>query len=156
MLHSNYITPLMKYKHHHRNKRKVLQLVFGKECNECEARYGHHIFSPLMKRLCPWCIHDALISNRVLLHKYGIHFADILKNYHQKEGTLIVFNSKRNQKIQPGLLELTSEAVDLNKHSIVQVLLFYFAYEKSVPSFMDVCMYREIKETNWSFSVSMN
>ncbi len=73
-----------------KNKRIVIHLVFGTECSGCGTRYGHSIFKPLMRRMCQTCVHDALISNRVLLLKHGIHYWDIAMEYTAKGGTLLL------------------------------------------------------------------
>lgn len=70
-------------------------LIFGKECSDCGCRYGHSIFYPLMTRLCQWCVHSRLVSNRVLMEVYGIYFSDILIEYNQKGGRLLKCHGSR-------------------------------------------------------------
>lgn len=94
-----------------KNKRVVIHLVFSTECSGCGARYGHSIFKPLMKRMCQTCIHDSLISNRVLLLKYGIHFSDIVLEYNAKGGSLLLHPYPRPS--MTSFLHVTTNVLDL-------------------------------------------
>ena len=93
------------------NKMVALQLIFGKECTGCGTRYWHSIFDPIGARLCQWCVHDRLVSNKVLLQRYGIHFADMLVEYHAKGGVFITH--KQFKQARDTFLQLTSDAIDL-------------------------------------------
>ena len=109
---SNCIATLNELGQHNRNKRVVIHLVFSSECCGCGARYGHSIFKPLMKRLCQTCIHDKLISNRVLMYKYGIHFSDFIVEYSEKGGVVMFYT--QTKPITASFLRVTSETLDLN------------------------------------------
>jgi len=96
MMHENgYHSTLVKLKDLHENPKVILFAVFGKECNDCRCRYGHTLFYPLMTRLCQWCVHQRLISNRVLYEVYGVYFCDILVEYNSKGGLLLKSEGKR-------------------------------------------------------------
>lgn len=112
---SNCLATLNELGQHNKNKRAVIHLVFSSECCGCEGRYGHSIFKPLMKRLCQTCIHDKLISNRVLMYKYGIHFSDFVVEYSEKGG-ILMFHAQ-TKPITASFLRVTSEMLDLNQRT---------------------------------------
>jgi hypothetical protein len=99
------------------NKRAVIHLVFSSECGKCGARFGHSIFKPLMKRMCQTCIHDSLVSNRVLLHKYGIHFSDMVMEYCGKGGVLMVHGQPK--PTLSSFLRVTADTLDITHHTCV-------------------------------------
>ena len=99
------------------NKRIVIHLVFSSECGKCSARFGHSIFKPLMRRMCQTCIHDSLISNRVLLHKYGIHFSDMVMEYCDKGGILMVHDHPK--PTLSSFLRATADTLDIAPHTCV-------------------------------------
>jgi hypothetical protein len=105
------------------NKRAVIHLVFSTECGGCQARYGHSIFKPLMKRMCQTCIHDRLISNRVLLYKYGVHFSDFIQEYSEKGG-VIMYHSNPKSTVA-SFQRITCEALDLGAKSTSKKMLFF-------------------------------
>ena len=105
------------------NKRVVIHLVFSTECGGCRARYGHSIFKPLMKRLCQTCIHDRLISNRVLLYKYGVHFSDFIQEYREKGG-VVMYHSNPKSTIS-SFQRITCETLDLTLKSTTNKMLFF-------------------------------
>lgn len=108
---SRFISALKEFGKKTENKRMVIYLVFSNECCGCGARYGHSIFKPLMKRLCKTCIHDQLISNRVLLYKYGLHFSDFVLEYCDMGG-ILMFHSHPKPSIT-SFLRVTCESLDL-------------------------------------------
>jgi hypothetical protein len=110
-----YLGTLKEFSKMTQNKRSVIHLVFSSECCGCGVRYGHSIFKPLMKRLCQTCIHDKLISNRVLLYKYGVHFSDFLLEYCEKGGILMAHTLPK--PTITSFLRVTSEPLDLVQKS---------------------------------------
>lgn len=96
------------------NKRVILQLIYGKECRGCGARYGHSIFQPLGTRICQPCIQEGLVSHRVLLREYGLHFADFLEEYSGKGGVIIAHKQQGKQSVPKtgGLFRLTRNPLD--------------------------------------------
>ena len=129
---SNCLPALLQLGEKNQNKRAVLHLVFSSECCGCGGRYGHSIFKPLMKRLCQTCVHDKLISNRVLLYKYGLHFSDFLVEYCDKGGVLMCH--RQTKPVLASFLRVTSEALDLTQRldqKGVKLLFFEKAMLKS-------------------------
>ena len=113
------------------NKRIVLHIVFSTECGGCGARYGHSIFKPLMKRLCQTCIHDKLISNRVLLYKYGVHFSDFVIEYKEKGGVIMCHKHPKNNV--SSFQRITCEPLDLSqKYSNTTTAVKMLFFDKTV------------------------
>lgn len=110
---SRFIASLNEFGKKTENKRLVIHIVFSDVCCCCGARYGHSIFKPLMQRLCKTCIHDKLISNRVLLYKYGLHFADFILDYCDRGG-ILMFHPQPKPSIT-SFLRVTSDILDLTQ-----------------------------------------
>ena len=68
-----------------------------------------------MTRACRPCVREALVSNRVLLQKFGVHFSDILQEYTSRGGRL--FKTKRIPKSMHRLRLVSSEAIDFVENS---------------------------------------
>lgn len=108
---SNCLSTLEELGKRNKNKQTVIHLVFSTECVVCGMRYGHSIFKPLMKRLCQTCIHDSLVSNKVLLYKYGIHFSDFIIEYCAKGGVPLVHQHPKPSSAS--FLRITCAPLDL-------------------------------------------
>jgi hypothetical protein len=112
---SGYLLSLVDMGIKNNNRRNIIHLVFSTACGVCGARYGHSIFKPLMQRLCQTCIHDKLISNRVLLYKYGIHFSDFIIEYYAKGGA-IMYHSQPKSNLS-SFQRITCDKLDLIQKS---------------------------------------
>ena len=142
--YSAYLCMLRRFQNTDCNKRVVLGLVFGKECSGCGCRYGHSIVVPFMARLCRWCLTGMLISNRVLLKEYGVHFSDFLVEYKDKGGLLLMCED--NKSMRRKISTLTSNAIDFEvqppntKSRVLLLFLFLFTAQFS-RHFCGVYMY---------------
>ena len=98
----------------HSDKHRVLKLVFVRICEACGTRQGHTLLHPLMARLCTLCVQQRVVSNRVLLKRYGLHFSDFLLAYHASGGVVIAHrqNVKKTLDHSSNLLWLTCEPLD--------------------------------------------
>jgi hypothetical protein len=110
---SPYIKMLQRYRGHS-DKRRVLKLIFVRVCEACGARQGHTLLHPLMARLCTLCVQHRVVSNRVLLKRYGLHFSDFLLRYYDAGGVLIAHrqNFKKSLDHSTSLLWLTCDPLD--------------------------------------------
>lgn len=110
---SPYIKTLQRYSQYP-DKKRLLKLTFVRVCEICGAKQGHTLLHPLMSRLCTLCVQQRLISNRVLLKRYGIHFSDFLIKYHRAGGVVITHrqNHKRSLDNSTSLLWLTCDPLD--------------------------------------------
>ncbi len=115
-----------------RDKHRMLQLIFGRRCEACAARYGHSLFQPLMERLCQWCLQERLVSNRELLARYGLHFSDLLLEYYRKGGRLVVHKQHMTRKVpvSSSLFRLTCSPLDFE----------YRKHELSLLGLQQVCL----------------
>lgn len=102
----------------HTDKRAALQLLFIKACTDCGARNGRDqrvlLTLCMPARLCQGCSQERLVSNRVLLLRYGLHYSDILPEYHAKGGLLIMRHQHRKHALSQHneLLRLTCAPID--------------------------------------------
>jgi hypothetical protein len=98
----------------HPNKQLVLQLLFVKACNDCGAQSRQGIMHSLSARLCLYCSQQRMVSNRVLMVKYGLHYSDLMPAYCARGGVLLMRyqHSKRHVSPKSELLRLTSEPID--------------------------------------------
>lgn len=71
------------------DKRKCICLVFGKRCQFCGTRYGHHLLKSLEMRTCKKCMTFRLISNGVLYFQYGLSFYDFVEYFIEKGGRIL-------------------------------------------------------------------
>lgn len=110
---SPYVKTLQRYQSYE-DKRRVLKLVFVRVCEACGAKQGHTLLHPLMARLCTLCVQQRVVSNRVLLKRYGLHFSDFLLQYHDAGGVLIAHrqNFKKSLDHSTSLLWLTCDPLD--------------------------------------------
>ena len=75
----------------------ALRLSFGLRCIECGSKCGHRIFGALLCRLCRGCVGRVLISNRVLYHAHGVHFADFLEEFCARGGRVLPYRHTRKR-----------------------------------------------------------
>jgi hypothetical protein len=68
-----------------------------------------------MTRICRPCVREALVSNRVLLQKFGVHFSDILEEYSKRGGRLL--KTARLPKTMRRLRLVSSEPIDFSENS---------------------------------------
>ena len=110
----------------HVDKKLVLKLLFVRVCETCGARQGHTLIRPLMARLCSLCLQPRLVSNRVLLRRYGLHFSDFLIPYHEGGGVLIAHRQhlKKNLHGNSSLLWLTCDPLDFETRKFEHALGF--------------------------------
>lgn len=133
---SPYVKVLQRYRTHG-DKHRVLKLVFVRICETCGAKQGHTLLHPLMARLCTLCVQQRVVSNRVLLKRYGLHFSDFLIPYHASGGVVIAHrqNVKRSLDHSTSLLWLTCDPLDFETRHVDRIsgfrhqLLFFSVKE---------------------------
>ena len=122
MFASPYVKVLHRYRWHS-DKHRVLKLVFVRMCETCGTRQGHTLLHPLMARLCTVCTQQKVVSNRVLLQRYGLHFSDFLIAYHTSGAVVIAHaqNVKKSLDHSTSLLWLTCDPLDFETRPLDRV-----------------------------------
>ena len=106
LVHSNFKHNLIRLSsaHQSKKKRELLQAVFGRQCHFCKARFGHRLIQSLGIRACPRpCLRENLVSNIVLLFRYGISFADNILSARRR---MLVFHTSQLRRKSSELLHM--------------------------------------------------
>ena len=118
----------------------IFRLVYGLRCERCHARWHHRVIPLLNMRLCPLCVRDNLVSNRVLLFRYGLRACDVLEAHAH---LITYFPLTAYRRRERALRDLTQDPIDLqdafSRSSRTQQFMFLWRPDLEALYDLDAC-----------------
>jgi len=129
------------------NRHRALCLVYGKRCQFCGNRYGHHLIKSLKMRACKPCMEDKLLSNGTLYFKYGLSFYDFFELYAAQDG-LIVPSSCMDRELRNVKKRMCTQASlheELSQYKKASESKFIYMWKPDIERILSVDM-REVEK----------
>lgn len=120
----------------------VLRLVYSLRCQKCGARWHHRVIPLLKMRLCPLCLRDNLVSNRVLLFRYGLRACDVVDTHAHVITYFPLVHYRRRERV---LRDLTQDPIDTASFddARTQELMFFWKPDLAIVYDLDDCQARQ-------------